>query len=67
MRGDFFDTDTVPGFSSTSRHCIPRRSPRNSNSEETPNNGAALRLSLSLGSLGDSPFALRDAPDIFSP
>ena len=33
MRGDYFDIPTVPfGFYATSRHCIPRLSPRNSNS-----------------------------------
>ena len=33
MRGDFFDIRTVPfGFYATSRHCIPRLSPRNFNS-----------------------------------
>ena len=43
MRGDFFDIRTVPfGFQSTSRHCIPRPSPRNSNlNAVTANNGAA--------------------------
>ena len=43
MRGDFFDIRTVLfGFHSASRHCIPRRSPRNSNlNEVTANNGAA--------------------------
>ena len=41
MRGDFFDTQMVPfGFHSTSRHCIPRLSPRNSNS--------AKRLTMAL-------------------
>ena len=51
MRGDFFDIRTVPfGFYSTSRHCIPRLSPRNSNSEETPNNGAAENCSARHGS-----------------
>ena len=51
MRGDFFDTQTVPfGFYATSRHSIPRRSPRNSNSEETANNGAAENCSARHGS-----------------
>ena len=51
MRGDYFDIPTVPfGFYSTSRHCIPRLSPRNSNSEETPNNGAAENCSARHGS-----------------
>ena len=41
MRGDFFDTRTVPfGFYATSRHGIPRLSPRNSNS--------AKRLTMAL-------------------
>ena len=41
MQGDFFDTHTVPaGFYATSRHCIPRLSPRNSNS--------AKRLTMAL-------------------
>ena len=41
MRGDFFDIRTVPfGFYATSRHCIPRLSPRNSNS--------AKRLTMAL-------------------
>ena len=41
MRGDFFDTQAVPfGFYATSRHCIPRLSPRNSNS--------AKRLTMAL-------------------
>ena len=43
MRGDFFDTPAVSfGFHATSRHCIPRLSPRNSNPNAiTANNGAA--------------------------
>ena len=47
MRGDFFDTQAVSfGFYSTSRHCIPRLSPRNSNlNEVTANNGAAANCS----------------------
>ena len=51
MQRDFSDTQTVPfGFYATSRHCIPRRSPRNSNSEETANNGAAENCSARHGS-----------------
>ena len=52
MRGDFFDTPTIPfGFYATSRHCIPRRSPRNSNlNEVTANNGAAENCSARHGS-----------------
>ena len=45
------NTRTVPfGFYSTSQHCIPRLSPRNSNSEETANNGAAENCSARHGS-----------------
>ena len=41
LRGDFFDTQTVPfGFYAMSRYCIPRLSPRNSNS--------AKRLTMAL-------------------
>ena len=41
MRGSFFDTQTALfGFYSTSRHCIPRLSPRNSN--------PAKRLTMAL-------------------
>ena len=44
MRGDFFDIRTVPfGFYSTSRHCIPRLSPRNSNLDEVTANNALQR------------------------
>ena len=52
MRGGFFDTRTVLfGFHSTSRHCIPHRSPRNSNlNEVTANNGAAENCSARHGS-----------------
>ena len=51
MRGNSFDIQTAPfGFYATSRHCIPRLSPRNSNSEETPNNGAAANCSARHGS-----------------
>ena len=51
MQGDFFDTQTVSfGFYATSRQCIPRRSPRNSNAEETANNGAAENCSARHGS-----------------
>ena len=52
MRGDFFDTQAVSfGFYATSRHCIPRRSPRNSNlNEVTANNGAAANCSARHGS-----------------
>ena len=52
MQGDFFDTRTVPfGFYSTSRRCIPRPSPRNSNlNESTANNGAAENCSARHGS-----------------
>ena len=47
MRGDFFDTQAVSfGFYATSRHGIPRLSPRNSNRNEvTANNGAAANRS----------------------
>ena len=47
MQGDFFKTQTVSfGFYATSRHCIPRLSPRNSNRNEvTLNNGAAANCS----------------------
>ena len=49
MQGDFFETQTVSfGFYATSRHCIPRLSPRNSNwNEVTANNGAAENCSAS--------------------
>ena len=52
MRGDFFDIPTALfGFNSTSRHCIPRPSPRNSNLDEvTANNGAAENCSARHGS-----------------
>ena len=52
MRGDFFDTQTgLFGFDSTSLHCIPRLSPRNSNLDEvTANNGAAENCSARHGS-----------------
>ena len=52
MRGDFFDTQTVSfGFYATSRSCIPRLSPRNSNlNEVTANNGAAANRSGCHGS-----------------
>ena len=50
MRDDFFDTQTVSGFYGTSQHCIPRRSPRNSNAEVTANNGAAENRSGCHGS-----------------
>ena len=52
MQGDLLDTWTVPfGFYSASLHCIPRRSPRNSNlDEETANNGAAENCSARHGS-----------------
>ena len=66
MRADSFDNQAVSfGFYSTSRHCIPRRSPRNSNSEETANNGAAANRSgchgscyFTLGSLSFGPPSL---------
>ena len=47
MRGDFFDNQAVIfGFHATSRHCIPRLSPRNSNLNAiTANNGAAENCS----------------------
>ena len=47
MRGDIFDTQAVSfGFYTTSRHCIPHLSPRNSNPNEvTANNGAAENCS----------------------
>ena len=52
MRGDIFDTQAVSfGFYATSRHCIPRLSPRNSNRNEvTANNGAAENCSARHGS-----------------
>ena len=52
MRRDLFLTRAVPfGFYATSRHCIPRRSPRNSNlNEVTANNGAAENRSGCHGS-----------------
>ena len=52
MRGDIFDTQAVSfGFYATSRHCIPRPSPRNSNlNEVTANNGAAENGSACHGS-----------------
>ena len=52
MRGNFFDIRTVLfGFYATSRHCIPRRSPRNSNlNAKTANNGAAANRSGCHGS-----------------
>ena len=51
MRGDFFNTRTGSfRFYATSRHCISRLSPRNSNSEETANNGAAENCSARHGS-----------------
>ena len=52
MRGDYFDIRAVLfGFQSTSRHGIPRRSPRNSNLDEvTANNGAAENCSARHGS-----------------
>ena len=44
MQGDFFDTQTVSfGFYATSRHCIPRLSPRNSNLDEVTANNALQR------------------------
>ena len=61
MRGDFFDTHTVPGFYSTSRHCIPRCSPRNSNSEETANKGAAENCSARHGSCYSYPGVSRSS------
>ena len=47
MRGDLFQTPAVSfGFYATSRHCIPRLSPRNSNRNAiTANNGAAANRS----------------------
>ena len=52
MRGDLFETAAVSfGFYATSRHCIPRLSPRNSNLDEvTANNGAAANGSACHGS-----------------
>ena len=52
MRGDFFDIRTALfGFYSTSRHCIPRLSPRNFNLNAiTANNGAAANRSGCHGS-----------------
>ena len=47
MRGDIFDTQAASfGFHATSRHSIPRLSPRNSNLNAiTANNGAAANCS----------------------
>ena len=50
MQRNLSPTQTVPGLYATSRHCIPRPSPRNSNSEETANNGAAANCSARHGS-----------------
>ena len=52
MRGDLLDSQTVSfGFYATSRHCIPRLSPRNSNLNAiTANNGAAANRSGCHGS-----------------
>ena len=51
MQRDLSDTQAVSiGFYATSRRCIPRRSPRNSNAEETANNGAAENCSARHGS-----------------
>ena len=52
MRGNFFDIRTILfGFYATSRHCIPRLSPRNFNlNESTANNGAAENCSARHGS-----------------
>ena len=52
MQGDLLDISSVLfGFSSTSRHCIPLLSPRNSNPNElTANNGAAANRSGCHGS-----------------
>ena len=44
MQGDLLDILTASfGFSSTSRHCIPRLSPRNSNPNEVTANNALQR------------------------
>ena len=49
MRGDFFDIRTVLfGFSSESRHCIPRLSPRNSNLDEVTANNALQRTATAV-------------------
>ena len=47
MRADLFETPAVSfGFHATSRHCIPRLSPQNSNRNAiTANNGAAANRS----------------------
>ena len=51
MQRDLSDAQAVSiGIFATSRHCIPRLSPRNSNSEETANNGAAENCSARHGS-----------------
>ena len=49
MQGDFFDTQTVSfGFYATSRHCIPRPSPRNSNLNESTANNALQRTATAV-------------------
>ena len=64
MQGNLLDIPRVLfGFYSTSRRCIPRRSPRNFNLDEvTANNGAAANRSgchgscyFTLGSLSFEP------------
>ena len=52
MQRDLLDIPTALfGFYATSRHCIPRLSPRNSNPNEvTANNGAAENCSARHGS-----------------
>ena len=56
MRHDLFDARSVSfGLYATSCHCIPRRSPRNSNRDEvTANNGAAANRSGCHGSCSSS-------------
>ena len=49
MRGDFFDIRTILfGFYSASRHCSPRRSPRNSNLNEVTANNALQRTATAV-------------------
>ena len=63
MQGNLLDIPTVLfGFYSTSRHCIPRLSPRNSNlNEVTANNGAAENCSARHGSCYSYPGVSRSS------
>ena len=52
MQGDLLDTWTISfGFHATSRHCIPRLAPRNSNRNATANN-ALQRTAPAVAELG---------------